>query len=132
MHSIQIVLHIKEDLSKVTDLQVSKYRLIKHLGIESLMFSLDASTKYKDQLLPKKGSDLETGCVPLYVCDCCADLGCGCVSIKVEFINDQYIWSEFAFENNFEEGRTQGKYMNGFGPFVFDKTEYENIVHSIS
>ncbi len=106
--------------------------MVKHLGVNDSIFSLDVCKTYKPQFLLKGEFALESGRVPLYVCGHCADLGCGCISVKIEFENDAYIWSEFGYENNWEDGFIQSDFMKSFGPFTFDKTEYENLIHSFS
>jgi len=59
---------------------------------------------YAKQLLLKKPAELENGRVPLYVCNCCADIGCGAVTVKVVQEGDYFVWSSFGYENNYEEG----------------------------
>jgi hypothetical protein len=55
------------------------------------------------RLLGLEQSDLPGDRVPLYVCPECGDLGCGAVTLKIEFTAQEVIWYDFGHENNYEE-----------------------------
>ncbi len=99
-----------------------------HLGIKDEIGSLDVDPNYAKQLLLKVPSELKSGRVPLYVCSCCADLGCGATTVLVEDLGDQIKWSQFGRESNWEDDLFQSEYMKRTGPFYFDKTEYESAI----
>jgi hypothetical protein len=74
---------------------------------------------------------LEAGIVPssrrvgIYICPECGDIGCGRFSVKVERYGDQVVWSEFSYENGYEEPWV----FEGLGPFRFESSQYEHAVH---
>lgn len=54
---------------------------------------------YVKQLLLRERSALPSGRCPLYVCECCTDLGCGAVCVRVTEVDDCYVWSELSVES---------------------------------
>lgn len=75
-------------------------------------------------LLKKKAPDLEAGRVALYLCPECADLGCGVYTVLVSRQDDGYLWSDFSYENGYEEARP----CNDVWSFFFAKDAYEEFV----
>jgi hypothetical protein len=65
--------------------------------------------------------------VSLYVCPECGDVGCGAVTLKVEFAVEEVIWSDFGYENNFEESIDRASYSS-MGPFRFSRQAYEDLM----
>lgn len=65
----------------------------------------------------------------IYVCAECGDLGCGAISAVIEENENQIIWWDFGYENNYEEGVYLDNYQD-VGPFVFDTKEYEETIYS--
>jgi len=63
----------------------------------------------------------------LLVCSECGDLGCGAVSIVVDFSGDGVTWREFGYQNNYEE-EIHFDGLKDIGPFRFDLREYENAM----
>ncbi|MBI1249606.1 hypothetical protein GC197_17415 [bacterium] len=84
--------------------------------------SLDLQRQYFCQLLLRQPSELSSGRVPLYICPECADLGCGSVTVKIVKYDDCLVWSEFGFENNYEDGPIN--IDPSVRDFAFHKTEY--------
>jgi hypothetical protein len=74
------------------------------------------------QLLGREPSELSSGRVPIYICPECADLGCGCLSIKLTKSDEAFAWSEFNFENNYETPHDERALP--VPTFVFHKSEY--------
>jgi hypothetical protein len=68
-----------------------------------------------------------SGRVPLYVCAECGDLGCGAITALVERTPDGFVWSDFAFENNYDASITDAASYRAIGPFVFNKAEYWRV-----
>lgn len=77
------------------------------------------------QLLAKELPEPESGRVPIYICPECGDLGCGAVTARIDEEADSYIWSNFAFENNYE-GTIE--LYSEVGPFSFNKVAYSKIL----
>ena len=111
-----------------TDFKVGNIRLADHLGVKDEVSSIEVDSKYAKQLLLQEPSDLKSKRVPLYVCNCCADLSCGTLTVKVERTMGFYIWSDFRRESDYEDGWCQSQYMERTGPFEFDKENYTSII----
>ena len=110
------------------DFQIGKVKLAKHLNNKGSLIALVASTRYARQLLLKMPPDLPSGRVPLYVCRCCGDLGCGALTVQVEKTEGYFIWRDFAYENNWGEGYIQTDYMKRTGPFQFPIENYRSTI----
>jgi len=41
--------------------------------------------------------------IELYICECCGDIGCGAITVKVMDRGDKIIWMHFANQNDPEE-----------------------------
>ena len=63
----------------------------------------------------------------IYVCPECGELGCGAVSAVIEKVENQIIWRDFGYQNNYEPNIFFDDYKN-FGPFAFDVDEYTKIL----
>lgn len=79
------------------------------------------------RLLLEEPADLPDNRRSLYVCPECGDIGCGAVSLVVESIGNKIIWRDFGYENNYE-GEVRADGFEDLGPFVFDRSEYENVI----
>lgn len=76
------------------------------------------------QLLLEQPPETESGRSLIYVCPECADIGYGAYGCKISKVGEEYIWSQFAYENGYEEPQP----IRNIGPFKFTATEYENVV----
>ena len=112
-----------------SDFKIGNIKLAPHLGVSDEISSLDVKGSFAKQLLLQDYSDLKSGRVPLYVCICCADLGCGATTVLVEDLGNKIKWSEFGRESNLQDGLFQNDYMKRTGPFYFDKTEYLSAIN---
>lgn len=83
--------------------------------------------KYFEQLLLRSSSELQSGRIPLYICPECADLGCGCLTVLVSKYDDCFVWSEFGFENNYEDSLVES--YESIRDYAFQKTEYYNALN---
>jgi len=108
-----------------TDFMIGRIKLAKHLDVQSDIGVLSVDKCYAKQLLLLEASFLESGRVPLYVCSCCADLGCGAITVSVEQIEDTIIWSDFGWEGPSSDDFTQSGYLKHTGPFYFDFEQYK-------
>ncbi len=77
------------------------------------------------QLLKRKVSELNSDRVPIYICPECGDLDCGTVTVKISEKEDCFIWSDFGYENNNQEGLSE---TFRIGTFSFGKEEYQSIL----
>jgi len=78
----------------------------------------------KRQLLKLDIPETESGRSLIYVCPECADIGCGAFGCKIKKAEGIYIWSDFAYENGYEDPKP----IPGIGPFEFEEKEYENVI----
>ncbi len=77
------------------------------------------------QLLLEESPEPESGRVPIYICPECGALGCGAVTVKIEKSSEWIVWSDFAFENNYE-GTVE--LYSEVGPFYFKKDPYTQVL----
>jgi hypothetical protein len=68
--------------------------------------------------------DLESGRVMLFVCPECGDIGCGAFTLKISFDSGLVIWSDFAYENDYDETMTDFGSFQAVGPFRFKTEDY--------
>ncbi len=111
------------------DFKIGSIRLAVHLNIDHDIGVLDSG--YAKQLLMKEPSSFLDGRVPLYICACCGDLGCGATTVLIEEFGDFFQWSEFGKESVWTESTGkiwQSEYMKRTGPFYFDKVDYKNAI----
>ncbi|WP_353220639.1 hypothetical protein [Salinisphaera sp. S4-8] len=76
------------------------------------------------QLLLKERPETESGRSLIYVCPECADIGCGAYGCKITKSGGTYVWSDFAYENGYEEPDP----IAGLGPFEFSADNYEKVI----
>jgi hypothetical protein len=81
-----------------------------------------------DVLLLKKSPDLANGRCLLYVCPECGDIGCGAITIKIEKTTEHFVWKEFGYENNYDDGMPLLEEYKHIGPFFFDKDQYSQAL----
>lgn len=84
--------------------------------------SPEAHSKSVEHLLMKVPPDSPSKRVLLLICPECGDLGCGAFTAKITKNADDYVWSDFAFENDYEGAPTE--LFPEAGPFSFTKQEY--------
>jgi hypothetical protein len=66
--------------------------------------------------------DLDAGRVPLLVCGSCGDLACGAVTAKLGVGTNEVTWSEFRWENGYEDPEPIDSLR---APITFDRAQYE-------
>ena len=88
-------------------------------------FALPETLKAVDRLLLRSDADLPNDRRSLFVCAECGDLGCGAVSVLVTRVDDHVIWSDFGYENTYEEQISREGYED-IGPFQFESKVYES------
>lgn len=62
----------------------------------------------------------------IYVCPECADAWCGAYGCKITREGNSYIWSDFAYENGYEDPVP----IQDLGPFVFSAENYEAVIQA--
>jgi hypothetical protein len=107
-------------------------QLINSLGYDLVsVFTAEWENSYfedaKQRLLLQKDSDFPNGRRSLYVCSECGDLGCGAVSIIVEFQGESVIWRNFGYENTWEE-IVRFEQLKDIGPFRFPLVSYRKTI----
>ena len=76
------------------------------------------------RLLLLDPGDLPSGRVSLYTCAECGDLGCGGLTVNILRRDEDIVWCDFGYENNYQKG----PYLEPFrslGPFHFARRSYE-------
>jgi hypothetical protein len=81
----------------------------------------DAKARALSELLLEGDAASERHRVGIYICPECGDIGCGRFSMMVERRDDEVIWSEFGYENGYEDLRI----FEDVGPFRFESSHYE-------
>ena len=76
------------------------------------------------QLLLRESPETSTERRLIYVCPECADIGCGAYGCKITKSGNTYVWSDFAYENGYEEPNP----IEDLGPFEFSADNYEAVV----
>jgi len=77
-------------------------------------------------LLLREPSELPSGRVPLYICPECGDLGCQTLSARVIEEHDRFVWTELAYEANYDPGPATA--FLEVGPFSFEKRAYQAAI----
>ena len=77
-------------------------------------------------LLLKEPPDVAPDRVMIYVCPQCADLGCGAFTVRVRREGDEFVWSDFRYENNYDPEMTQTR--PELGPFRFSASDYQSAL----
>lgn len=75
-------------------------------------------------------SDLDDGRILVFGCAECLDIGCGGFTMKIEFDGENFIWSDFAFENNYDDSMTERECYGSVGPFIFSKDAYLEMIEA--
>jgi hypothetical protein len=78
--------------------------------------------------LLKDPPDLATQRVMLFGCPC-GDVHCGAITLAVRREGNFYEWSDFRYENGYDEQMTQE--FPGVGPFRFRVSEYKQLLQSL-
>lgn len=78
--------------------------------------------RHVDEFLGIEKPELETGRTCFYVCAECGDIGCGAITAKIEFTDNDVKWVDFGYENDYSEPDLTA--YKEIGPFCFDKKQY--------
>jgi len=107
---------------------VSLYGVSK-AGARDLIGLLGWSPAEDDQisinrLLLVERPDLANVRQSIFVCAECGDIACGAITAEIQRVAGTYVWSNFAFENNYDEAMTDRDSFAHVGPFAFDAEQY--------
>jgi hypothetical protein len=81
-----------------------------------------------DRLLLAVPTDLWDARQSIFVCAECGDIRCGAITADVQRADGKYVWSNFAFESNYDKTMTDRETVAHLGPFVFDAAQYSNAL----
>lgn len=70
--------------------------------------------------------------VLIYCCSECGDVTCGGITVKIQKNEDSIEWSDFAYENNYDEKMTNRESFMGVGPFKFAVDEYMHTIDLVA
>jgi hypothetical protein len=69
-------------------------------------------------------SKLDSGRVPVLVCEECGDIVCGAITVRILRESDRIIWTDWFYENGYEPGNFI-EWPIKPGDFVFNVDAYE-------
>lgn len=110
---------------------VSLYNLCKREGIENIscIWQPDIYKPAVERLLLQRAPDLPDKHYSLYVCAECGDIGCGAISVRIERKQNQIIWRDFAYQNNYDESMTyKPKSFGKVDPSSFEINAYRELL----
>ena len=118
------------------DVLVDGRRLVEHFvgrrgAHPSLIFALGYSSQVLSQLLGKSPSALESGRVPILVCEECGDIACGALAARILRKEGSIVWSDWAQENGYEPARAVDWPIHP-NDFEFELSDYESVLFSAS
>ena len=76
--------------------------------------------------LGEQPADLASGRLPVLVCAECGDLACGAIATRIDDGPSSVAWSDFAYENTYEDPEPFE-----LGPFEFDRPTYESTIRQL-
>ena len=99
---------IKYSDRQYLDYLISGQPLREYLGIESKSivtgFGFFPSKAEQNRILKEfrlqQKTILAEDRIELYLCDCCGDISCGAITVKIIDKGDKIIWTDFANQNN--------------------------------
>ncbi len=135
MNTIRTV-KVTRDKSAYFEIEVDERRLAHHFAgrigahpsqLSPLGWSSANGTcraKVVAQFLAEAPSELESGRVPVLVCEDCGDVGCGAFTVRVVREGALIKWTDWAFENGSEPAQ-EITWPTKPGDLIFDRKAYE-------
>lgn len=103
--------------------------LLSPLGWSSA--SADVNARTREQFLAREPSTLESGRVPVLVCEECGDIGCGAYTVRILREGDTMRWTDWAYENGREPAEPVD-WPTRPGDFLFELGSYEQALRETS
>jgi hypothetical protein len=94
--------------------------------------SAGVKARITEQLLAKEPSELESGRVPVLVCEECGDVGCGAYTVLILRDGDTVRWMDWAYENGREPAQPLEEWPTRPGDFLFELGSYERAIRKAS
>ena len=82
------------------------------------------------RLLGEAPGDAPGNRISVFVCGECGDLGCGAITVRLTVTDDQVIWSDWAYQNNYDE-EIQEAGLDDLQPLVFDRRQYQAVLAAV-
>jgi len=92
----------------------------------------DVKAGIAEQLLAREPSALESGRVPVLVCEECGDVGCGAFTVRILREGDTVRWTDWAYENGREPAEPVEEWPTRPGDFLFELDSYEQAIREAS
>jgi hypothetical protein len=86
--------------------------------------SPDCRATVVHQFLAQMPSKLDSGRVPVLVCEECGDIACGAITVRILRESDRIVWTDWLYENGYEPGHSL-EWPIKPGDFVFNVDAYE-------
>jgi len=102
-----------------------KYDFVSSLGWGSNEFQ----EQQIDRLLLRMEAELPDNRNTLYICPACADLGCGAITIEINFVDEVVTWSKFGWQNNLEDNN-KVSYLENINEYTFNRKDYEEVIEA--
>jgi hypothetical protein len=91
----------------------------------------DVNARITEQLLAREPSPLESGRVPVLVCEECGDVGCGAFTVRILRDGETVRWTDWAYENG-REPAGPVEWPTRPGDFLFELDSYEQVIRDAS
>ena len=120
----------REFLDFVVD-GISLWQLCKSESLDNIscVWLPDVYKPAVKRLLLQAPADFPDGRVSLYICAECGGIDCGAVSVRITQTEHIVIWSDFAYQNDYDEAMTYQ--LNSFvtiDPVSFSLNDYRNLL----
>lgn len=92
----------------------------------------DVNARIVEQLLAREPSELESGRVPVLVCEECGDIGCGAYAVRILRQGNTVRWTDWAYENGREPAEPIEEWPTRPGDFLFELDFYEQAIREAS
>jgi len=122
---------------KFFDVIVNGFSMWERLGKPHDMVSvlcvdfLPQSLLALERLMLRIDSELPDNRRSLFVCsEGYEDVGCGVISLSVKTEGSKVLWTDFGYENNYENARLDS--YRDVGPFRFDRLQYEAALQEVA
>jgi hypothetical protein len=105
--------------------KIAGYDLCGRLSSE---LSRSQNLQTVEVLTGERPADLGDDRIILMVCPECGDIGCGAFTCRLSREDQAYVWSDFAFENDYDREGADRASFRDFGPYVFAPVQYRDAL----